>query len=29
VVLAADPRVIEQAHASLRRGGRLILVLLP
>jgi alcohol dehydrogenase, propanol-preferring len=26
VVLAADPRVIEQAHASLRRGGRLILV---
>ena len=29
VVLAADPRVIEQAHASLRRGGRLILVSLP
>jgi alcohol dehydrogenase, propanol-preferring len=29
VVLAADPRVIEQAHASLRRGGRLILVALP
>jgi propanol-preferring alcohol dehydrogenase len=28
-VLAADPRVIEQAHASLRRGGRLILVSLP
>jgi propanol-preferring alcohol dehydrogenase len=29
VVLAADPRVIEQAHAALRRGGRLILVSLP
>ena len=29
VVLAADPRVIEQAHASLRRGGRLVLVSLP
>jgi propanol-preferring alcohol dehydrogenase len=29
IVLAADPRVIEQAHASLRRGGRLILVSLP
>jgi len=29
VVLAANPRVIEQAHASLRRGGRLILVSLP
>ncbi|GAA3336546.1 alcohol dehydrogenase AdhP [Amorphoplanes nipponensis] len=29
VVLAADPRVIEQAHACLRRGGRLILVSLP
>jgi alcohol dehydrogenase, propanol-preferring len=29
VVLAADPRVTEQAHASLRRGGRLILVSLP
>jgi alcohol dehydrogenase, propanol-preferring len=29
VVLAADPKVIEQAHASLRRGGRLILVSLP
>ncbi|MEV4702913.1 alcohol dehydrogenase AdhP [Actinoplanes sp. NPDC049316] len=29
VVLAASPRVIEQAHASLRRGGRLILVSLP
>ena len=29
VVLAADPRVIEQAHASLRRGGRLILESLP
>src|SRR5690349_3968480 len=29
VVLAADPRVIEQAHASLRRGGRLILVAMP
>ena len=29
VVLAADPRVVEQAHTSLRRGGRLILVALP
>jgi propanol-preferring alcohol dehydrogenase len=29
VVLAAEPRVIEQAHACLRRGGRLILVSLP
>ena len=29
MVLAADPRVIEQAHASLRRGGRLVLVSLP
>jgi propanol-preferring alcohol dehydrogenase len=29
VVLAADPKVLEQAHASLRRGGRLILVSLP
>jgi propanol-preferring alcohol dehydrogenase len=29
VVLAADPRVIEQAHAALRRGGRLVLVSLP
>ncbi len=29
IVLAADPRVIEQAHACLRRGGRLILVSLP
>jgi len=29
VVLAADPRVLEQAHASLRRGGRLVLVSLP
>lgn len=29
VVLAADPRVVEQAHASLRRGGRLVLVALP
>ncbi|MCM4084854.1 alcohol dehydrogenase AdhP [Paractinoplanes hotanensis] len=29
VVLAADPQVLEQAHASLRRGGRLILVSLP
>ncbi len=26
VVLAADPAVLEQAHASLRRGGRLVLV---
>jgi propanol-preferring alcohol dehydrogenase len=29
IVLAANPHVIEQAHASLRRGGRLILVSLP
>ncbi|MEU8655348.1 zinc-binding dehydrogenase, partial [Actinoplanes philippinensis] len=29
VVLAADPTVLEQAHASLRPGGRLILVSLP
>jgi propanol-preferring alcohol dehydrogenase len=29
VVLAANPRVLEQAHASLRRGGRLVLVSLP
>ena len=29
VVLAANPHVLEQAHASLRRGGRLILVSLP
>ena len=29
IVLAADPRVLEQAHASLRRGGRLVLVSLP
>jgi alcohol dehydrogenase, propanol-preferring len=29
VVLAADPKVLEQAHASLRRGGRLVLVSLP
>jgi propanol-preferring alcohol dehydrogenase len=29
VVLAASPTVLEQAHASLRRGGRLILVSLP
>lgn len=29
VVLAASPKVLEQAHASLRRGGRLILVSLP
>lgn len=29
VVLAATPLVLEQAHASLRRGGRLILVSLP
>ncbi|MEW2444367.1 alcohol dehydrogenase AdhP [Micromonospora marina] len=29
VVLAASPRVIEQAHRSLRRGGRLVLVSLP
>jgi propanol-preferring alcohol dehydrogenase len=29
VVLAASPAVLEQAHASLRRGGRLVLVSLP
>ncbi|MFC8848623.1 MULTISPECIES: alcohol dehydrogenase catalytic domain-containing protein [unclassified Micromonospora] len=29
IVLAADPRVIEQAHRCLRRGGRLVLVSLP
>ncbi len=29
VVLAAEPSVLEQAHASLRRGGRLVLVSLP
>ena len=29
IVLAASPRVIEQAHLSLRRGGRLVLVSLP
>ncbi|BAL91115.1 putative alcohol dehydrogenase [Actinoplanes missouriensis 431] len=29
VVLAASPKVLEQAHASLRRGGRLVLVSLP
>lgn len=29
VVLAAQPEVLEQAHASLRRGGRLVLVSLP
>jgi propanol-preferring alcohol dehydrogenase len=29
VVLAAAPAVLEQAHASLRRGGRLVLVSLP
>jgi propanol-preferring alcohol dehydrogenase len=29
VVLAASPRVFEQAFASLRRGGRLICVALP
>jgi alcohol dehydrogenase, propanol-preferring len=29
VVLAADPKVVEQAHTALRRGGRLILVSLP
>jgi alcohol dehydrogenase, propanol-preferring len=29
VVLAATPTVLEQAHASLRRGGRLVLVSLP
>ncbi|HEX4813562.1 MAG TPA: zinc-dependent alcohol dehydrogenase, partial [Nonomuraea sp.] len=29
IVLAASPRVLEQAHVSLRRGGRLVLVSLP
>ncbi|MEU4591680.1 alcohol dehydrogenase AdhP [Micromonospora aurantiaca (nom. illeg.)] len=29
IVLAASPRVIERAHRSLRRGGRLVLVSLP
>ncbi|SCL17490.1 alcohol dehydrogenase catalytic domain-containing protein [Micromonospora inyonensis] len=29
VVLAGPPKVFEQAHASLRRGGRLVLVSLP
>ncbi|MGR6919296.1 zinc-dependent alcohol dehydrogenase [[Actinomadura] parvosata] len=29
IVLAASSRVLEQAHASLRRGGRLVLVSLP
>jgi propanol-preferring alcohol dehydrogenase len=29
IVLAATPTVLEQAHASLRRGGRLVLVSLP
>jgi len=29
VVLTDDPKVLQQAHASLRRGGRLILVSLP
>ncbi|WP_214107456.1 zinc-dependent alcohol dehydrogenase [Acrocarpospora catenulata] len=29
IVLAANPHVLEQAHASLRRGGRLVLVSLP
>lgn len=29
IVLAADPRVLEQAHAWLRRGGRLVLVSSP
>jgi propanol-preferring alcohol dehydrogenase len=29
IVLAAEPTVLEQAHASLRRGGRLVLVSLP
>ncbi|MFC5943832.1 zinc-dependent alcohol dehydrogenase [Micromonospora harpali] len=29
IVLAADPRVVEQAHRCLRRGGRLVLVSLP
>lgn len=29
MVLAADPKVLERAHASLRPGGRLVLVSLP
>nr|WP_260408590.1 zinc-binding dehydrogenase [Planomonospora venezuelensis] len=29
IVPAASPRVLEQAHACLRRGGRLVLVSLP
>jgi propanol-preferring alcohol dehydrogenase len=29
ITLAANPRVLEQAHAALRRGGRLVLVALP
>ncbi|NAS25991.1 alcohol dehydrogenase catalytic domain-containing protein [Herbidospora sp. NEAU-GS84] len=29
IVLAAEPAVLEQAHASLRPGGRLVLVSLP
>lgn len=29
IVLAASPTVLEQAHAALRRGGRLVLVSLP
>ncbi|GIH94333.1 zinc-dependent alcohol dehydrogenase [Planobispora siamensis] len=29
IVLAASPRVLEQAYACLRRGGRLVLVSLP
>jgi propanol-preferring alcohol dehydrogenase len=29
VTLAATPTVLEQAHAALRRGGRLVLVALP
>jgi propanol-preferring alcohol dehydrogenase len=29
ITLAADPQVLEQAHAALRRGGRLVLVALP
>jgi D-arabinose 1-dehydrogenase-like Zn-dependent alcohol dehydrogenase len=29
VILAAGPKVLEQAHASLCRGGRLVLLSLP
>ena len=29
IALAANPQALEQAHAALRRGGRLVLVALP